>query len=91
MPKRFVYNDMFTGETVVVKPKGGELTPMEKFWEKGNYRHSSKLERKAGLECSRCKNLSGHNKCQKVGVTDSTASDINREFVCDFFKPMTGE
>jgi len=91
MATRLAYNDMFTGQVVNVKERKKRQDAMEKFWENGNYRKATKDDIKKGLSCAICKNIVGEKKCTVVGVTDSSASDIDRGFVCDFFKSNFAE
>jgi len=91
MGSKFVYNDMFTGQPTTMRVKGDGLTPMERFWEKAHYRKASKLEREGGMVCSMCRWIYGAKKCNKVGISDSTATDIDRGYICDFFKSTHAE
>lgn len=86
-----VFNDMFTGEATRFKIPGDGLTPMERFWKKSEYRKPSLEDIRLGRSCSNCKFISNVNKCEKVGVTDSDASNISRDMICNFFKFKTNK
>ena len=87
MPVIGEHEPMFPAVPTEIKVRGDGLTPMERFWKNGNYRKSDDLRRR----CQICKNATGNNKCNKIGVTDSPASDINPGFVCNYFKSVFDE
>lgn len=91
MATKFVYNDLFTGQIVKVRERKKRQDTMENFWEKGNYRKATKDDIKKSLSCATCKNIVGEKKCTVVGVADSSSSDIDRGFVCDFHKTIFSE
>jgi len=78
------YNDLFTGEEKLVVFESEKLSPNQEWLKKSNYRKVSGEE-----SCMSCKfyhyKFYGH-KCEKVGITDGSASNIDIECVCDNWK-----
>ncbi len=79
METKAVYTDIISGEQVHVVCRGDGMRPVERFWTQANYRES-KNKRK---NCTLCKHRSFVTKCEKVGFTDSSATDIRPDYVCD--------
>jgi hypothetical protein len=83
--QEFQYNDLITGKTVTVKQKKIFKNKGNKFLSEGNYRCSLDFK----FTCGTCKNKTGVKKCEIVGVSDSSASDINLGYVCNLWRPET--
>jgi hypothetical protein len=71
------YTDLIDGTEKKVVFRG---SLMERFF-RANYRPGED-----GRRCELCKYRTHNIKCEKVGVTESVASDIDKNNVCDFFK-----
>lgn len=92
MKEKDYCHNMFTGEieeVVVPKKKKGKLGKYEAFRALNNYRKGTKEKC-----CGTCKisqrvgyNTKHYWKCQEMGFSHSTASDIRKSYVCDIWRP----
>ena len=77
-----VHRDLFTGQDVEEKFKGDGYKPDERFLFKAEYRKA----KRGDVKCQDCKYHCYARKCEKVGITDRSASDIDLEYTCNFAK-----
>jgi len=89
------YKDLITGKEMSMEFEGQPLSPTERWFKEGNYRKTGKDSEE---NCEKCRyhHLSKngkHNhlasKCGKVGITDSRATDVKPDNVCDYWKEKT--
>lgn len=78
----YVYNDLFSGEPVVVTPED----VLRKNWIlKVNYRPCITGDT---VRCEGCRNRRYEYKCRSLGaISGGSATNIQWDYVCDAFRP----
>ena len=79
------FRDLITGEERPMVFRGEPLKPNERWLKNANYRKARKKAKKRCSTCSQHKYRHFADKCEKVGITPDTASNINPDYVCDLW------